>query len=209
MNPKALYNSIGKLGWLYDFGFSITGYSASIDQFVQALCDEGKGDIRTVLDAGCGTGQYSVALLRKIPSAHIVAFDLSPGMVEHTRQALDQAGYLNRATVFVGDITSPLSEIKETFDAIILSGVVEYVSPEDTVTKLSRFLRPGGYVLHSPVRNTAWAKLVGKVYRFVPHSQERLIKAFTNQGFTLRRILIQKPFPLPSFKEAHIFKKGA
>lgn len=209
MKAEILYHIIGRLGWLYDLGFTMTGYTRAIHSFITIFTKEAHGNIRSVLDAGCGTGQYAVALLQHLPQANIVAFDLEKSMVEYTRKRLKEAGLLHRARLFAADITGPLPEIHEQFDAIIISGVFEYTSPHATVKNLSRFLKKGGLVLHSPVRDTAWARFVGKLYHFVPHSQETLIDAFTSQGFKLRRLIVQKPFLLPAFKEAHIFEKVA
>src|SRR3954467_7677084 len=43
------------------------------------------GDER-VLDAGCGTGRVTAALLERLPHGEVVAVDGSPAMVEETRE---------------------------------------------------------------------------------------------------------------------------
>lgn len=207
VKAESLYAAIGKFGWVYDLGLKFFGYTRSVDMFVQALCEEAEGPLKTVLDAGCGTGQYSLAILRRLPEAQVVAFDLQQSMVDRVQENFSRAGFRDRARLFAGDIMGPLAELHEQFDAIVIGGVLEYVSPEQAVANLSRFLRPGGYVLHSPVRDTQWGKFIGKLYRFTPYSQERIIAAFTTQGFDLKRVCTLPHYLAASFKEAHIFRK--
>lgn len=45
----------------------------------------------TVLDAGCGSGRTTLMLLERLPEGHVVAVDQAPSMVEHAREALDDA----------------------------------------------------------------------------------------------------------------------
>jgi len=204
---ESLYHWIGKFGWLYDLGLKLSGYAMSVNIFVRVLKEEAKGPVNTVLDAGCGTGQYSLAILRQFPNAQIVSFDMQESLVKRARENLHRAGFNDRARTFVGNIAGPLNEIREQFDVITIAGVLEYVSPERTVTNLARFLKTGGYVLHVPVRDTAWGRFIGLLYHFSPYPRERIVKAFTSQGFALKRTYAIPFPPSASFKEAHIFQK--
>src|SRR4051812_46225164 len=42
----------------------------------------------TVLDAGCGTGKVTAALLERLPKGRVIAVDAAPSMVEEARQKL-------------------------------------------------------------------------------------------------------------------------
>ena len=57
-----------------------------------------RGDER-VLDAGCGTGRVTAALLERLPRGEVVAVDGSPAMVEQARERLG-----DRVEVFVADL---------------------------------------------------------------------------------------------------------
>ena len=46
-----------------------------------------RGDER-VLDAGCGTGRVTAALVERLPRGQVVAVDGSPAMVEQARERL-------------------------------------------------------------------------------------------------------------------------
>ena len=145
MNTERLYTWIGDHSWAYDAIASLAGYRKSVEQFVAILAEHANGSIRRILDAGCGTGQYSRAALLQFPSAEVVAFDLQRSMVEASHAKLQRDNLLDRATLFAADITGPLGELDgEQFDAIITGGVLEHVPIEEVVQNLSRFLTPGG-----------------------------------------------------------------
>ena len=73
-----------------------------------------------VLDAGCGTGLYTLSLLKNFPNAQIIAFDYNPDLVTHLKTKLYLSNYSSRVKLFSADIQGPLTEInKEVFDFII------------------------------------------------------------------------------------------
>ena len=207
MDQKFVYSIFGKLGSVYDICLSFTGYKKSVEFFVDEFIKETGKELKLFLDAGCGTGQYSLTILRKFPNARIVAFDLQESMVKRARKNFHEANLLNRVDLFTDDITGSMEKVHGLFDAIIVSGVLEYTPLESTVQKLTQFLRPGGYFLHIPVRNTVWGKIVGILYCFKPYSQEQTISAFAKNGLQLLSIVAVPPLSISSFKEAHIFQK--
>lgn len=205
---EKLYAGIGRLGRLYHVGLHLTGYAQSVDYFVRILREEAGEDVQSILDAGCGTGPYTLAALRQFPRASVTAFDYQESLVASARRHIEEAGLEKRAQVFVGNVTSELSEIDgKKFDVIIVSGVLEYVPMNETVQNLSRFLRPGGHFFHSPVCDSLYGEVIGKFYHFTPRSQRETIEAFTSQGYVLKRIVKLPAWVPASFKEAHIFQK--
>jgi len=93
---------------------------------------------RRVLDAGCGRGALSRALLTAYPSADLTAVDLSPEMLAHA-----PAG----ATPRPGSIQSlPFEDA--TFDVVYCVEALEHAgNPQGAVDELCRVVRPGGRVL--------------------------------------------------------------
>src|SRR6476661_6934333 len=57
-----------------------------------------------VLDAGCGTGQVTHELLRRLPSGTVVALDGSPSMIEQARVRLAD----DRVEFLVHDLLDPI-----------------------------------------------------------------------------------------------------
>lgn len=97
------------------------------------LLEPWRGDL--ILDAGCGAGFYSRALLRR-GVERVWAADASPAMAAQAQNAgVEKA--------VVGD----LAEISfgTMFDKILSAGVLEFVaSPQSVIANLARHLKQGG-----------------------------------------------------------------
>ena len=88
-----------------------------------AGCDPIEG--RTVIDIGCGSGHYSVALARA-GAARVLGLDFAPGMLKIARDSAKKFGVADRCTFEHGDfLTHPLPE---PFDYAIVMGFMDYVS---------------------------------------------------------------------------------
>src|SRR3989344_5291110 len=75
MDSRSVYSTIGKVAPLYDLFSNVIGYKKSVDYFVSQL-PFSKDSSFKVLDAGCGTGPYSLALLKQYKNVQITDFDL-------------------------------------------------------------------------------------------------------------------------------------
>src|SRR5713101_6774489 len=77
-----------KIWRLYDLTFKLNGYGRSLDQyFATHPLPVSRG--ARILDAGCGTGLLTLALLRAIRfPVSITAFDLSSTSIEAARKAV-------------------------------------------------------------------------------------------------------------------------
>jgi 4a-hydroxytetrahydrobiopterin dehydratase len=208
MNSKirGVYSTIGKVAPLYDRLSNIIGYRKSVDYFVSKL-PFSKDDSFRVLDAGCGTGPYLMAILEKYKNAQVTAFDFNEKLVERLKTRVSKKNFKNEINLFAGDIQGSISELgEEKFDLIIVSGVFEYLPIEKVIINLLRFLKPDGYFLHSPVKDNFLGKVVCKIYACKARSREENIKVFENNGFILQKILKMPWNALIPFKEAHLFK---
>ena len=196
------YSSIARIAKLYDGFLRLTGYEKEISYFIDQLPFT-KETSFSVLDTACGTGLYSLAVLKKYPYARITAFDINEKLVERLRYKLQEGELDNRARLFTADILEPLQKISdEKFDLIITAGILEHVPIEKTVISLSRFLALGGYFLNSPAKDNFLGKFIDWLYGCKPYSRKRNMEAFTNNGLVLKKLLVPK-----SFKELHIFQK--
>jgi trans-aconitate 2-methyltransferase len=98
------------------------------------------GDER-VLDAGCGTGRVTAALVERLPRGHVVAVDGSPSMVEQARARLGPG-----VEVFVADLLE--LELDEPVDAILSTATFHWIPDHDRLfERLSAALRPGGRIV--------------------------------------------------------------
>src|SRR5688572_14833834 len=98
-----------------------------------------------VLDAGCGPGVYAEWLVNH--GAKVVAFDVTPQMVEFTRRRVGQ----RLESVLVADLNKPL-DFAETasFDLVICPLVMDYIEDWQPVfVEFFRILKPGGLFVYS------------------------------------------------------------
>jgi trans-aconitate 2-methyltransferase len=96
-----------------------------------------RGDER-VLDAGCGTGRVTAALVERLPRGEVVAVDGSPSMVEAARDRLGPA-----ADVRAADLTE--LEFERPVDAILSTATFHWIADHDRLfARLYAALRPGG-----------------------------------------------------------------
>lgn len=106
----------------------------------QAVLDrlELHGD-EVALDAGCGSGRVTAALLERLPRGRVVAVDADAGMVEHARAALPA----DRVEVHHQDLTD--LRLPEPVDAAFSNAVFHWVADHQALfAALARALRPGG-----------------------------------------------------------------
>lgn len=99
-------------------------------------------DAHLILDIGCGDGSFG-ALLKRTRDVEVTGVEAFPDAAERAREVLDQVFGCN---VEVDDLELP----QGYFDCIIYNDVLEHLrDPWITVSRLSCFLRPGGYVVSS------------------------------------------------------------
>ena len=103
-------------------------------------------EAKNLLDLGCGSGAYSIALCRKNPFLQAVAVDL-PEVTVTTRKIINENELDERIQV----VSSNWAEVdySEEFDAALLSDVL-YRSAESCLELIQtgfRALRPGGIII--------------------------------------------------------------
>ena len=99
-----------------------------------------RGDER-VLDAGCGTGRVTAALLERLPRGEVVAVDGSPAMVEEARERLGP-----EVEVLVADLLE--LELAEPVDAVLSTATFHWIGDHDRLfARLFAALKPGGRIV--------------------------------------------------------------
>ena len=97
-----------------------------------------RGD-ETVLDAGCGTGRVTAALLERLPHGRVIAVDGAPSMIEQARLRLPP----DRVAFQVADLVA--LELEEPVDAILSTATFHWIGDHDALfANLRGLLRPGG-----------------------------------------------------------------
>lgn len=145
-----------------------------------------------VCDAGCGWGTTLEALERAGYS--VVGLDISRSMLER----LDHRG----RELAVADLTKPLPEDIETFDAVLALDVLEHLDDDRAAAEqLARLARPGGVVIVSvpalPDFYTEFDAIQGHRRRYTP---ERLRSVFDGSGLEVERVFFWGSWLVPALR---------
>ncbi len=124
--------------------FHITNGPSS-GRLAEALAKaRGRSGLR-VLDIGCGSGVWSLAIAQADPQAHVTALDF-PAVLEVTREFARKAGVERRYEFLAGDFHS-IALGDRQYDLVLLGNIVHgegHQAAQELFLRISRALRPGG-----------------------------------------------------------------
>jgi SAM-dependent methyltransferase len=135
----------------------------------------------TVLDAGCGTGNYAAALLGQ--ALRIEAVDLSAGMLAVARGKLADAVAAGRVALHEAPLEAlPLGE--RTVDGVMVNQVLHHLADDAAagwpahrrvLRELARVLRPGGIIVlntcsHHQIEHGFWP------YHLIPAARAAVLR---------------------------------
>jgi trans-aconitate 2-methyltransferase len=96
-----------------------------------------QGD-EAVLDAGCGSGRITEALIERVPQGHVIAVDLSDSMVAAARERLGPDADIRRADLLE-------LRLEEPVDVVLSTATFHWIADHDRLFgALHAALRPGG-----------------------------------------------------------------
>lgn len=164
------------------------------------------GDVQglSVLDAGCGPGFYTRALLDR--GAVVTAFDPSPAFVNLTRERTGAGADVRQL-----DLEHPLLGLEgDSFDRIVLALVIHHVSNrQQALSELYRVLKPGGRLILSTIHPGAdWANHGGSYFnrelvqetwqqdwevRYWRQPLGDWCREFTDAGFLIEKLVEPRP----------------
>jgi ubiquinone/menaquinone biosynthesis C-methylase UbiE len=180
-----------RIAGLYDITFKFNGYSRSLEKYLEEHLPPLPAQAR-VLDAGCGTGLLTLALLKVLDQPlRITAIDLSSSSLVTARKAVAENSGRTQSVRFAQANLLQLPFADDSFDLIMTSGVLEYVPLSAGFTELARVVRPGGYMIHLPVRPSPASKLLEVMFRFKAHPP-REVERQTSEHF---RVVTHHRFP--------------
>jgi ubiquinone/menaquinone biosynthesis C-methylase UbiE len=173
-----------RIARFYDLTFKVNGYGRSLDQYFTAHPLPVSRGAR-ILDAGCGTGLLTLALLRSIRfPVSITALDLSSTSVVAARKALYYSSGRKRDVTFTQGNLLCLPFADESLDLVVTSGALEYVPLEEGLTELARVIAPGGHLLHLPVHPSLIGVVLEILFRFKSHPPKE-VKDKTERHFRI------------------------
>jgi ubiquinone/menaquinone biosynthesis C-methylase UbiE len=173
-----------KIAAYYDLTFKLNGYGRSLDQyFANYPLPVSRG--ARILDAGCGTGLLTLALLRSLHfPVNITALDLSATSISAARKAVAESPGRTRDVTFAEGNLLSLPFADNSLDLVVTSGALEYVPLDEGMTELSRVITPGGHLLHIPCRPSPATTFLEVLFRFKKHPRKEILSQ-TEQHFRM------------------------
>lgn len=112
----------------------------------KALGPAGRNGVRSVLVAGCGTGQHAITAFCRWPRAQISAIDGSRASLAHAIRKVDELG-LSRISFALADLLA-IGELEKRYSVIEAVGVLHHLAdPGAGLAALVDVLSPGGVLL--------------------------------------------------------------
>lgn len=133
-----------------------TGQVATIDAKItlELITEAAKRivpEAKSILDVGCGAGNYSLMMLSKVPNLDCTLLDLSGKMLEKAMERVSVATSGN-VSIFQSDIRDVLLP-EASFDIILAGAVLHHLRDDidwkSTFAKLFKLLKPGGCLMIS------------------------------------------------------------
>lgn len=174
-----------KIAAYYDLTFKLNGYGRSLDQyFANHPLPISRG--AKILDAGCGTGLLTLALLRSIHvPVSITALDLSATSIGAAKKAVYESPGRTRDVTFAEGNLLSLPFTDNSLDLVVTSGALEYVPLDEGMSELARVIRPGGHLLHIPCRRPSpTTTFLEILFRFKAHPRREVLSQ-TNKHFRM------------------------
>jgi ubiquinone/menaquinone biosynthesis C-methylase UbiE len=158
-------------------------------ELAEGCCEPGL----EVLDIGCGSGRFGVAVA-KAGARAVVGLDFAEGMLEIARQLAAKEGVGERCQFLAGDFMD--ARFDRSFDVTMAIGLFDYVA--DCVPFLRKMRRlsrrkaiatfPLRWTWRAPVRKVRLALRGCPVYFFTRPQVERLMKEAGFADATVERI---------------------
>lgn len=183
-----------------------TGHSATIDaplvmDLVTWAAAESNPNARSLLDVGCGAGNYTIKLLQRLPILDITLVDLSHPMLRRATQRISPM-VSGSIVAIQGDIRL-LEFDDDQFDIILAAAVLHHLRNdnewESIISKFFRILKPGGtlwvsdLVDHSnpAVQRLMWHRYGCYLSELRDESYRDQVFAYIEQEDTPRSLLYQ------------------
>jgi ubiquinone/menaquinone biosynthesis C-methylase UbiE len=163
-----------KIAAIYGLTFKLNGYGRSLDQyFAKHPLPVSRG--ARILDAGCGTGLLTLAMLRSLRfPVNITSLDLSATSITEARKAVGESPGMSYVTFAEGNMLC-LPFADNSLDLVVTAGALEYVPLGEGLNEIARVIAPGGHLLHLPCRPSPVSKILEILFRFRSHPRRELL----------------------------------
>jgi ubiquinone/menaquinone biosynthesis C-methylase UbiE len=165
----------------YDLFYKDKDYEAECDMIEEIFQRYADGQVSTILDLGCGTGNHAIPLAHR--GYKVTGVDRSPEMLEHAKVKLQSqtSSPQSHPQFLEGDVRS--LKLNQQFDVVLMMfAVLGYqITNEDILAALRtvrRHLRPGGLFLCDVWYGPAVLSIrPGDRIKIIPTSNGKVIRA--------------------------------
>ena len=171
-SPQRLYD---RLADIQNLAMKLNGYRASVAKYLKSLRLE-LGHDALVLDAGSGTGIITLGFLDTgIKAKRVVALDLSLKSLLVARDEFDQRRSKITETVQSDVLRMPFAD--NTFDLVLMCGVLEYTPIDVGLAEAARVMKRGARLVFIPIKPSVVGAVLELLYNFRTHSPESVRKS--------------------------------
>jgi len=164
--PQGLYDRIAEVQSL---AMKVNGYRASVAKYLQSLDIDLNAD-SLVLDAGSGTGIVTNAFLDcGLDARRVISLDLSFNSLKVAREAISERWRHASMTDSVQGNVLAMPFADNTFDLILMCGVLEYTPLDEGLSEAARVLKKGASLVFLPVKPSIVGSVLELLYNFKIH----------------------------------------
>ena len=166
IKTQVLYDRIADV---QNLAMKINGYRASVAKYLISL-NLNIGDDSLILDAGCGTGVTTLAILDAgLNERHITALDLSLNSLKIAREEFSKSKrYLKHINVVQGNVLKyPFPD--NAFDMVMMCGVLEYTPLDEGLGEAARVMKKGAPLVLLPIKQSFVGSVLTLLYSFKIH----------------------------------------
>ncbi|MBX3292154.1 MAG: class I SAM-dependent methyltransferase [Acidobacteria bacterium] len=168
---QGLYDRIADV---HNLAMKLNGYRDSVAKYLRSL-DLNINSDSLVLDAGSGTGIVTHAFQDAgFKPKNVVALDISHKSLEVLRGETRKRkkNVVPTGCVQANVLTMPFAD--ETFDLLLMCGVLEYTPLDDGLREAARVLKKGAPLVFLPVKPSIVGSVLELLYKFKTHPLKKV-----------------------------------
>jgi len=118
------------------------------DIFDKKVLSKFKNEPFTFLDAGAGTGRWTIKILEEYPNSKGIMIDLSADMLNVAKEKLNILNYTDRVKIINGDLDTIKINEEEVDISFSFHNVLGFVEDaEKVIAKMTKAAKIGGYIV--------------------------------------------------------------
>lgn len=182
----------------YESGIWWRYFRASYQEITGLLSKE--KPIPVLLDIGCGTGQFSISIIKSGIADKVFGIDISQKMIDYAKRNVIISGIATKKIDFINTSADVLPFSNDSCDYVTcLNSFHHYPNPDQVLAEIKRILRNGGKLLildpfKDNIIRLSWSWILKAIFRegqVSYYSQKEINEILLRNGFNVK---MQKRF---------------